>query len=73
MKKINFEEYKHRVNKKEVKQSLAKMANNLEKILFNGKEWAIVVLIPTIELLMSILSLIENHSNDHDDYDDFYY
>lgn len=70
MKKIDFEEYKHRVNKKDVKKSLAKMASELEKVLFNGKEWAVVVLIPTIELLMSILSLIESHDKDDDD---FYY
>lgn len=70
MKKIDFEEYKHRVNKKDVKKSLAKMASELEKVLFNGKRWTIVVLIPTIELLMSIMSLLENQNMDDDD---FYY
>ena len=60
MKKINFEEYKRRVNKKEVKQSLAELANALEIILFDSKKWVAVVLIPTIDILLNVIALLND-------------
>lgn len=74
MSKIDFEEYRHRVNKKEVKHSLAKMVKGLERILFDGKKWVVVVLIPTIDILSNIITLLNSHDYDDDDrYDDWRY
>lgn len=67
MRKIDFEEYIHnKGHKRNVKRNVAELASCLEKILFDGKKWVAIVVIPTIEILLNILTLLEDR-NDHDD------
>lgn len=68
MKNFNFEEYKKRVNRKEMKKDVENLASKLEGILFGSKKWVYSVIIPTIEILINIATLLGSNDDDNDEW-----
>lgn len=67
-KKFNFEEYRRRVSKKEVKEDVEELANELERFLFGSKVWVVSVILPTLEILRCIAELLGS-KREEDPYD----
>ena len=70
MKHDNLEElnkFKREKKKKEFKKTLTKIVVESEKVLYTGKKLIIVVIIPALEVLANLLTLMDE--NDRDDND----
>ena len=62
----NLKEYKREQRRRKIRKTLAQFVVNSEKVLYHGKKWIVVVLIPMLEVLANILTLMDDdHQDDH--------
>lgn len=62
----NLEKFKREKRRKDFQRNLTKFITVSEKALYRGKKLMIVVIIPALEVLANLLTLIDE--NNRDDY-----
>ena len=62
----NLKKYKREQQKKELRKKLAKFVVESEKVLYRGKKIIIVVVIPALEVLANLLTLLDEEDIDND-------
>lgn len=61
----NLKKFKRDRRNKELKKKLTKIVVEGEKYLYKGKKLMIVVIIPALEILANLLTIMDNNDDDY--------